>query len=186
MSSTTISRSSWIFGLIRASSACTSSVSSSSAPRPWASAQGADRHAGPRDGPAPVPAVWVRGRVSRRRQPARPLEVVGSPRRAAGRRRACTRLEGIVRAEIVSLEHDAATGRFRRGSGLARLLRGRAARAPLREEQRRPSAGRWWDMRAATRARASDRRSISAKASASGRARPQCTVVGRDAAELGR
>ena len=46
------------------------------------------------------------------------------------------RLEGIVRAEIVKVEHDATSGRFEEEVSLARLLRGRTARAPLRQERR--------------------------------------------------
>ena len=46
------------------------------------------------------------------------------------------RLEGIVRAEILKVEHDAATGRFEEEVRLARLVRGRTARPSLRQERR--------------------------------------------------
>ena len=45
------------------------------------------------------------------------------------------RLEGIVRTEIVSVEHDAASGRFEEEVQLVRLVRGRTAHAPLRQER---------------------------------------------------
>ena len=47
-------------------------------------------------------------------------------------------LEGIVRAEIVRVEHDAASGRFEEEAGVARLVRRRAACPSLRDRATAP------------------------------------------------
>ena len=92
---------------------------------------------GPRDRQATVSAIWVCGRVSRRREHARPVQVGESARRAASRRRASQ-----ARRHRAGRDHQDRPRRrvraIRGGSGLARLLRGRTARTPLRQE---PSAG---------------------------------------------
>ena len=140
---------------------------------------------GHRDRQAPVPAIWVCGRVSRRGQSARPIEVDHPLEGLTGRQSCLHRLEGIVRAEIVTLDHDDTTGRFHEDvlwhdSYVAEQHvhhYGKASDAGLLV------AG---GVRERVRQRVSrHERFTSANASAWRRARPKCTVVGKDAESWG-